>query len=102
MDRLSQLKLDKGEKPTRDGSLPGKGSWLRSSKNSKVLRTPGFRFIKVPKRMTFGSGLCGDLPRRQVETHESIGLMRRVKPMHDVNGLGSGLTPVKVVFAWPH
>jgi hypothetical protein len=38
----------------------------------------------------------------EVETHESIGLMYRVKPVHDVNGLGSGLTPVKVVFAWPH
>jgi hypothetical protein len=75
MDRLSQLKLDKGGKPTRDGSLPGKGSWLRGSKYSKVLHMPGFRSIKVHKRMTFGSGLGGDLPRRHVETHESIGLM---------------------------
>jgi hypothetical protein len=34
-----------------------------------------------------------------VETHESIGRLRRVKPMQDVNGLGGGLTPEKVVFA---
>jgi len=37
-----------------------------------------------------------------VETHESIGRLLRVKPMQDVNGLGGGLTPVKVVFAWSH
>jgi len=38
----------------------------------------------------------------KVETHESIGRLQRVKPMQDVNGLGGGLTPEKVVFAWSH
>jgi hypothetical protein len=38
----------------------------------------------------------------KVEAHESIGRLQRVKPMHDANGLGGGLTPEKVVFAWPH
>jgi hypothetical protein len=34
-----------------------------------------------------------------VETHESIGRLLTVKLMQDVNGLGGGLTPAKVVFA---
>jgi len=38
----------------------------------------------------------------KVETHESIGRLQRVKPMQDVNGLGGGLTPAKVVLAWSH
>lgn len=38
----------------------------------------------------------------KVETHESIGRLQRVKPMQDVNGLGGGLTPVRVVFVWSH
>jgi hypothetical protein len=37
-----------------------------------------------------------------VETHESIGRLLRVKLMQDENGLGGGLTPEKVVFAWSH
>jgi hypothetical protein len=38
----------------------------------------------------------------KVETHESIGRLQRVKLMQDVNGLGGGLTPEKVVFVWSH
>jgi len=38
----------------------------------------------------------------KVETHESIGRLQRVKPMQDVNGLGGGSTPAKVMFAWSH
>jgi hypothetical protein len=40
--------------------------------------------------------------RGNVETHESIGRLLRVKPRQDENGLGGGLTPEKVVFAWSH
>jgi hypothetical protein len=37
-----------------------------------------------------------------VKTHESIGRLLRVKLKQDENGLGGGLTPEKVVFAWSH
>jgi phage head maturation protease len=43
------------------------------------------------------SGFAGYIPSKAPEAQESIGRQHRVKLMLDVNGLGSGLTPVKDV-----